>query len=251
MSLLYSNNTSTTISDVVNSALSSTLISNSTSCAQNNTSDQVITISNIKATGGCQLKFSNFNQDANLAPNLSCSQKSENSAELKNKFSTALDQEVESKLEGIPTNLISTNTSTAISNIKNEIVNSTNISDISTCIQNNFATQLVEFNAITLDCTGCGIKCDSKGNNCVNTCAQTFDKISQSMTMNGIAKCTQDKSALVKASNELDNIIKQVATSASTGALGGLLDLFSGQSGIILAIVICVILLMVIMFKFF
>ena len=251
MSLLYSNNTSTAISNTVNSALTSTLISTSASCAQNNTLDQIITISNIKTTGGCQLKFSNFKQDANLVPNLSCAQKSENTAELKNKFSTALDQEVASKLEGIPSNLISTNTSTTISNIKNEIVNSTDISNISTCIQNNFASQLTNIHDLTYDCTGCGIKCDLKGNHCANTCEQTFDKISQSLTMNGVAKCTQENAALVKATNDLDNVIKQVATSESTGALGGLSDLFGGQSGIILAIIAGVIFLIILIFKIF
>ena len=246
----WNKNSATNISDSVNSSLSSTLISNSASCAQNNSVDQFMSFSDIKTKGGCKLDFSNIDQTANIAPNLSCSQKSENTADLKNKFSNALDQEVTAKLSGIPSSAISDNTTTNISSIKNVIVNSVNISEISTCIQNNLAKQKLEFSKIEADCTGCGWQTDKLGNS-VNTCIQTFDNISQTLIMNGVTKCTQDNSTLVKATNELENVIKQVATSSNTGLLGGLLDLFSGQSGIVIAILVGLMFLLVVLFKFF
>src|SRR4029078_9321650 len=124
---------SVTKTNLVNRAVSDVMMDSSSNCSANQGATQEITVKDISATG-CKVSFNDISQDMNLTQNFSCMQEASNTADLNNKFATALDNQVTATLKGIPTALISNATTTAIADVKNEIKTNINIKSLADCV---------------------------------------------------------------------------------------------------------------------
>jgi hypothetical protein len=218
--------TSTAISDVVNKSMTNVLISNSSTCGQNNSSVQELSFDNIEAGDGCSLSFNNISQTTSQTPNFTCSSQSQNETELLNKFKTELEQQASAAVSGLGGALNSEATSNTISMVRNEIENNINISNTSTCVQNNVSEQLLNFSKIKTSCPaycrnpslckGVEKLCD------MDKCETDFSNISQSITQAAVANCLSSNSTITKIINDAANDISQTAESKNTG-----IDLFA------------------------
>jgi hypothetical protein len=242
MGVANSNN-ATSLSDVVNSAISNVLINNSNSCTQNTTSNQTILVDGITADPGCSLHFTG-SQTSVQTPNLSCSSSNANDSQLATQFQTQLQQQAESSGGLGLFSVGNTSVSNTLSKLSNTITNNMSISNISNCVQNTVSNQSTTDKNITTSCpdyckTGCpnGFTCDT------SLCVTDFDNLTQSITQSAVGKCLSTNSTVAKAISDAQNSISQEASS-TTG-----LNLNLGQYGIIIAIVV-VLLIIFLIFNF-
>lgn len=231
--------TSAAISDVVNKSMSNVLLSSSNSCSQNNSAIQEINFKDIKTTGGCQLKFSGISQATFQSPNFTCSSSSANSSDLSTKFKNELDQQAAANVSGLG-GLNSAANSSTISNLKNDITNNINISDVSTCVQSNLAKNTMNF-SLTADCTGCGLKCTGNPQVCENTCITSYSDISQNLTQSAVGSCMASNTNVAKVIADASDTIKQTSTASNTGiGLGGEIGIGASCSIIMIICILCI-----------
>lgn len=143
--------TSNVINDTVNTAVSNVLVSSSSSCGQNNTLENTQTFKNITADEGCRLNFSDISQTAVQSPNFTCSSDSKNDSDLATQFKSQLQQQADARAKNFPVGLAKTKSET-INKLVNDIQNNISISNVSSCVQNNFLKQKQEFDGIKSSC---------------------------------------------------------------------------------------------------
>jgi hypothetical protein len=205
---------SKTQTDIVSTALSSTIISSSSTCTASSTSDQTLSFTDIKLGRGCKLNISNVTQSGTINQNLQCAQDSANSSTLQSNFETNLDQAVQAKLSGIGSVGLSESQADAITKLRTTIVNNISVSTVATCIANNLMTQKLQFGRIEIG------DCDGEG-------GIDFSNISQVLISNQVATCLQSNKTVADASAELSNVIDQIASSENKGTdIAGVIGAF-------------------------
>ncbi len=118
-------NKSENISRLVNEAVTSVLMSNSTNCTQSINTSQIIEFKNI--TIKCpKVTISNINQNSNVAPNLTCIQNSVNTADITNKVANEIKQKADNAIKKIRDDFVAdhvtkTSSYTADKSLKPEI----------------------------------------------------------------------------------------------------------------------------------
>ena len=209
--------TTSTINDTINKAVSNVLMSSSSNCAQNNSSNQTISVSNIHANN-CGLNVSGISQTSTQTPNFTCSSDSQNSADLQNQFKTQLQQQAESQVKNLGGALNSQAVSSAVNTLTNSVENNINISQVSSCVQNNIASQNIQVNGVTATCpgyctTGCptGYTCD------LANCSVNITDISQNLTQAAVGSCLATNKSLASAVTTAANSISQSASSTNSG----------------------------------
>lgn len=228
--------TSKTVSNIVNKVVSQVLVQNSSQCAQNNSSTQSISISNIQADKGCTLDFKNISQKSVQTPNFTCSSSTDNSAALQSTLASALKQEAASQVSGLAGALNSKSTATTLTNLANDISNNINITNVSQCVQNNLASQNLEITGVKASCPSfCNDGC-TPGNQCdMGRCTIRFEDISQELTQQAVANCLSSNSNVSSAISKASTELQQATVSKNEGIdLAKLADtVFKGISRVI------------------
>lgn len=237
--------TSNAVMDVVNKATTSVMMSNSSKCGQSNTQTQSIDISNIDTSGtSCSININGVHQTAVQTPNFSCLSDSSQSANLKSDLKTAIKQEADSAVSGIGGALNSQAVSNATTKLQNIVDTNVNISNVSSCVQDNLQSNDFKLHFLKSGCpgycaTGCatGFTCDT------SKCSLNINDISQTATQVAVANCVSKNTALATAITSIANDLTQSAKSKNTG-----IDLFAslGGLGVFIPIIISVVLFIVI-----
>lgn len=240
--------TSEIIMDVVNKATTNVMMSNSSKCAQNNTQSPSIEISNIDTSGtGCSINVSGISQTAVQTPSFSCLNDSSQTADLQSQLRTALQNEADSAVSGLGGALNSEAVSKATTKLQNIVETNVNISNLSSCIQNNLQNQDFKLNFLKSGCprycdTGCptGFTCD------MNKCNLNINNISQTATQAAVTNCTSKNTVLNNGITDISNDLSQSAKSKNSGielfaSLTSLGGLGSFMIPLIISIILCII----------
>lgn len=235
--------TSTAIMDVVNQATTNVLMSSSSKCSQNNTQKQSIDIGNIDTSGtGCSINISGIHQTAVQTPNFSCSSDSSQTADLQSQLKTAIKQQADAAVSGIGGAFNSEAVSNATTKLQNIINTNVNISNVSSCVQDNLQDNDFKLHFLKSGCPGyCNEGCDKYHTCDMSKCNLNISNISQTATQAAVANCTQKNSALTSAITSIANDLTQSATSKNTGV-----DLLASLGSAFVPILISVILFIII-----
>lgn len=213
--------TAISVSETVNKSISNVLASSSSSCGQNNNLIQEQVFKDIEADEGCSLSFSNISQTAIQSPNFTCSSDSKNDSALANQFKTQLQQQADARVSNSTIGNAVANSLNKNKTI-NEIVNNISISNVSSCVQDNFLKQSQGFHTIKASCPGycknpqlC-VGLDSKICD-MSQCKIEYNNISQSATQNAVASCLSSNANYQKILSETANEITQEAKAVNTG----------------------------------
>lgn len=211
------------VSNTVTNSVTNVLVNNSASCGQNNSAAQTLTFKNIDA-GNCNVDFTNISQQTAQTPNFSCSSESTSNSELQTALKTALQQAAKSELSGLSGAIVSNSLSTTVSNVVNNISTNINMSNTSSCVQNNLTTQEQVYQNIK---EGCPKSCSATSDISKLTPAQilamnqlctiNFNNISQTMTQAAVAKCLSNNKAIQEAVAQISTEVKQEATAVNSG----------------------------------
>jgi hypothetical protein len=240
--------TSEAVMDVVNKATTNVIMSNSSKCGQNNTQKLDINISNIKSPN-CPVKIHGIQQTAIQSPSFTCLSDSSQTANLQSQLKTAIKNQADSAVSGIGGALNSQAASKATTKLQNIVETNVNISNVSSCVQDNLQDVNTIINNIESGCPGyCNRGC--AGITDANICKAMMDKcvtdisdIAQTATQAAVANCTSKNTALTSAISDIANDLSQSATSKNTGV-----DLFASLASVggsiipgIISIVLCII----------
>jgi hypothetical protein len=213
--------TAIVVSDTVNKSISNVLASSSSSCGQNNSLIQEQVFKDIDVGEYCGFNASNISQTAIQSPNFTCASDSKNDSALANQFKNELDQQVKASVSN---STIGNAVANSINKNKtiNEISNNISISNVSSCVQDNFLKQSQGFHTIKASCPGycknpqlcVGLDpkiCD------MSLCQVNFNNISQLATQNAVASCLSSNANYQKVLSETANEITQEAKAVNTG----------------------------------
>jgi len=225
------NATSSTFSatDIVNNVISTTIMSSSASCSSNTSNAQEINISDLHLVG-CSLNISGLNQSQSVSNNFSCLQSTEFTNNIKNDLSTELDKQVTAALSGLNLSLNSQADVESLTNIKNNIVNTVDMSSIANCVSSNINSQKINLGGFTLNCTG------------MKNPTLNISDINQSIVSSSVASCTQSSTALNNAITTLDNFVKEKAAADNSGISTAAL-----MAGLIVFGVVCLVILAIVL----
>lgn len=239
--------TSNVINDTVNKSISNVLVSSSSNCAQNNTLENTQIFKNITADEGCSLTFTNISQTAQQSPNFTCSSDSKNDSQLATQFKNDLQQEVDKKVSNFPIGYAS-DASTITNKLVNDITNNINISNVSSCVQDNILKQKQEFDSIKGSCPS---YCKPNSQMCVDLakvsptlagsicdmskCNVEFNDITQSAVQNAVGNCLSSNANYQSILGEASTELSQVSKSENTGVdLGGIVESIGSASSSVL-----------------
>jgi hypothetical protein len=214
---------SETVSDIVNKSVSNVLVSSSSTCAQNNSLENLQVFNNITADEGCSISISNVSQTANQSPNFTCSSSSANSTDLQSKFQAELKQQTDAAIKNTTlgnANAQSKNTSKTVNDISTNI----DINTVSSCVQNNFLKQTQGVNNLKASCPSycrnpdvCAklpagsTFCDS------SKCSIALTDFTQSSIQNAVGKCLADNTTYQKVLSETATKVSQEAAAKNAG----------------------------------
>ena len=215
-------------SNILNECLTDILLDSSTNCTLTQNTNQQLTFKDMTFSG-CDVNFQNINQTANLSTNLSCAQETTQAASLQSKFENALDKKLESAIKQLNLGL-NASQNTSIAYLKNVIKNSVSVTSIAQCIGQTITSQKQTFSKLQFKCTP------------GQTNVITFGNIKQELVSRNVAQCTQRNESLTKATNELDNIIKEALISKIEGISPVLSGIGMLSSLIPILIIVCVVL---------
>lgn len=231
---------STAIQDVVNKSITDVLLTSSSTCSQSNSAVQKIEISGVDTGPYCRLNITDINQTSVMTPNFTCSSNNTNNTSLMTDFQNKLDNNAKSAVSGLSLNLNSESNATAITTLKNEIKNNISVSNVSSCVQNNFSDQSFISRGARSGCPAyCGnINGCPAGNTCdLNLCSVNFGNINQTLVSSAVGNCLSSNSNLTSAINTAANTLQTSADSSNSGVLGG----FGGIMAIIIVVIIVMI----------
>ena len=211
-------------SNILNECLTEILLQNSINCSLAQNTNQQLTFKDMTFSG-CDVNFNNISQSAILSANLACAQDTTHAAHLQSKFENALNKKLESAIKQLNLGL-NVSQSAAITNLKNVIKNTVSVTNIAQCIGKTIANQKQTFSKINFRCNA----------------GQTinFQNIKQEIISSNIANCTQTNDSITKATNELDNIIKEALISKIEGINPVLSGIGMLSSFIPILIIVCV-----------
>ena len=214
--------------NILNECLTEILLQNSNNCSLQQHTNQQLTFKDMTFSG-CDVNFNNISQTTNLSANLACAQDTTHAADLQSKFENALNKKLESAIKQLNLGL-NVSQSAAITNLKNVIKNTVSVTNIAQCIGKTIANQKQTFSKINFRCNA----------------GQTinFQNIKQEIILNSVAKCTQTNETVIKATNKLDNIVKEAIVSTIAGINPFMASLGMMSSLIPIMIVACILLYM-------
>lgn len=195
---------SKTKTGVVNRIITDIMMSNSSNCTANASTEQSLSFSDIK-TVGCKLDFSNITQETDISQNLTCLLDTSQTTELQKELETKLKAKAEAQTKGMPIFSYSGTDSTTISKLVNEVVTNIDMSNISTCVANSLSKQSAEFKGITANCTG------------MDDPTVSFNNIKQILISTQVAECIQKNEKAVKAIDKFENAIDSSSDASTTG----------------------------------
>jgi len=212
---------SETISKTINDTLSKTVQSSSANCSQNNSQVQTIDIKNIEVRGG-SLNLSDINQKSIAAPNMSCIARSQNTADLANKFKQDLKQASKSTTSGFNVLTDSSSSSKTIDELINKVTNIVQQDNLFNCIQDNVMKQITNVDGLKIVLpeycnVGCrdGYNCDTSKCGPVN-----ISDINQYIISDATAKCVSNNGQIQSAINEALINKDQDSGSSALGLFG-------------------------------
>lgn len=228
--------TSDTINDTVNKSVSNVLVSSSSSCGQNNSLENTQVFKNISADEGCSVSFSDISQKAQQSPNFTCSSNSKNDSQLATQFKNELQQQANATTSNFPIGYASD--ASKISNkLVNDITNNISISNVSSCVQNNFLKQSQGIDTIHASCpsycrnqqicvdlakvspTLAATTCD------MSKCNVPFNNISQSAIQSAVGNCLSNNTNYQHILGEASTNLAQTTTTKNTGVdVGGIIE---------------------------
>lgn len=236
-------NNSKSTSDILNESITNVLMSNSSSCKQNNIARQNISITDINTT--CGLNINGINQESTQTPNFSCSNNSSNNNVLMNELKNKLDQNIEQQLKGL--NLGNENKNNISNKIKNIITNNIRMDNISKCVSKNFNSQDIIIKNINATCNDCNKPCPP-----LYDCSKMYEKcnvnimnIGQKLTQNAVAKCMLDNKIINEAITTIDNDIKQKNKSILDGFNFDITASLGSLTSSFIPMMICLVLCMI------
>lgn len=214
-------NKSENIARLVNEAVTSVLVSNSTNCTQSINTSQIIEFKNI--TIKCpKVMISNINQNSNVAPNLTCIQNSVNTADITNKVANEIKQKAEAAVKGLALG-VSSNDSRNLSDITTRIATNINMTNLTNCAQKTLQEQAFSIDGLKVDCGDSG--------------EVKISDITQSITNQAVATCTSKNENTAKVVNDLQTFLSQYATSTTKGFdLGDIVGMVVG----VILLVLCI-----------
>ena len=190
-------NASTTLNEIMTTVMQSS----SQTCAQGNTSAQILTVGNLN-TVNCNITIGNISQTSNIAPILQCKFSSTEGASMTAQVADKLKTAAKASLSGLSGALNDTS-SANIDNACNQIMSNVNMSQIASSVQENMASQLLSVGTITATCL--------PGE------TLTFDNIEQKLLLAPITRITSTNVALSKSITNLQNVVDQASEGANTG----------------------------------
>ncbi len=203
------------INDTVNKSLTDVLMTNSSTCAQNNISDQVFSIKNVNIKG-CKFNIKGT-QSSTQIPNLSCITSSDMSSKIMSEFKTNLKAAADSQTSGIGGALNSSSNSEVNTKLVNDITSKINFSNVTTCVQNNITSQQKIIDNIQNSCPApCNNPTFQQGFDYNKNCEITYEG-DQSIVQAGVNKCLSDNKTLADSINKAASTIEQISTSKNTG----------------------------------
>ena len=229
--------TAEAITDTINDTVTNVMVSNQSLCGQNNSAIQSINIGNINAKG-CGFNMSGITQTSVQKPNFSCFSSQTNNASLLTSLKNSLQQQATSELSGLGGAINSQSLSTTASTLVNDITNNMNLTNLSSCIQNNIASQEFSQGNINVQCPSC---CNNPGPSCnQRNCVVNISNLSQQLTQSAVANCLSENSNLLSVINQIASEISQKTASSNTGIS---MSLLGGIGGIVLLIILIIIIL--------
>ena len=211
--------TSNAVMDVVNTATTNVLMQNSSKCGQSNSQSQSIDISNIDTSGtSCSINVNGISQKAVQTPSFSCLSDSSQSADLQSQLQSAIKQQADAAVSGLSGALNSQAVSNATTKLQNVVNTNLNISNISSCVQDNLQNQDFKLHFLKSGCPGyCSTGCPKDYTCDMSKCSVNIGNISQTATQGAVATCTSKNSALASAVTSISNDLSQSATTKNTG----------------------------------
>lgn len=214
-------------SNLVTNAVTNVLMESSSLCTQSGAFVQQMDINNVMnncAEG--DINITGVSQNMEIRLNFTCAQSVEQESGLLQKFKNDLDKQISAKTEGAGLPLSSNQSmSASITKIKNNITTNIKISNVAQCVQNTIASQRMTLSNIIRNCP----KGAGSGN--IN-----IRDIKQQLVASSVASCIQNNKALNKASQELENKLKEFLESSTKG-----IDPMSSSVVSIASIVACVV----------
>jgi hypothetical protein len=212
------------VNKTVNESISNVLMSNSSTCGQNNTATQQFDLSNVTAGDGCSLDISS-KQISVQTPNFTCLSDSSQSSALQSSFETTLKQKAEAAVSGLSGALSTSAKSLNWSDIENKITSNINIANTAACVQNNLASQSAAISAIASSCPSL---CRNSNIDVANMNAEQISALDnlckvkigsvQDLTQAAVASCTSNNSAITDVTNTITNDMDQESKAKNTGA---------------------------------
>lgn len=206
---------STVLTNTVNDAVTSVVMTNSSNCTAKTGNSQELSFSDIDAKG-CSVDFSNITQDMKVNQNFSCLQESGQSADIVNKIMQEIEAKAKATTAAFP---IGSSESTTVTNTLNRIRSDVKLENIANCVAESINNQKQKFEKIRVECPPSDPKL-------------TFKNIGQKLIATQVAKCSQGNKQLAEIATELDQQFKVSAESttgidffgslSSLGALGAL-----------------------------
>lgn len=182
-------------------AVTNVLMKSSQNCSNSSLNIQEIVFKDIEITG-CNVNFTDINQETKAIINLNCAQNIEQNVNLKNDLNTELKNQIEASIGALTANDSKTET---VNSIRTEIVNNIDLSTFSSCIISTMNTQRIQFGKLKIS-------------NCPKDSPDvTFSNISQKILSQQVLQCIQTNKQLNDLSNKLDTAVTNVQKASSTG----------------------------------
>lgn len=212
--------------NLVNEALTTTIINVSNNCSSDSNNAQEIGISNINAIG-CSVNINDIAQNQKITTDFTCVQNTDNSSMIKNQFESQLKQDLSAAVSGLNVNLNSQSDVESVTNITNKIVNTIDMNTVSNCIANTIASQKITIDGIRVDCTNMPAGTAREVN---------IGNLKQLMVNTSTASCTQTNSNLTSAINELQTLVDNKIKADTSGISSTAIIMI-----IVVIIIICVV----------
>lgn len=207
-------------SQIVNDAITSTLMESASNCSSSASSGQTINMSKLKLKN-CRLISGGITQNSSIQNTLNCLQTGQFSADIQNKFENKLKEELTNKISGLDLGVWSSTEAESYSSIVNRIMTSVNMISTARCISETMAGQSYDMSGSEIDCTDMSDAVISGG-------------ITQIVAVSAVTKCIQQNAMTLRAMNELDNLIQKKIDNSISGLEIGMILLVVIIIGIII-----------------
>lgn len=196
-------------------ATTTAILNNTQQCSSSVGGNQVIQLQNIKAGNGCKLDIStNQIQTQNISFN--CLNSAEQQLEVLNNIRTLLNNDIDTKIQGVAGSIAESNLLTNKTEYINRIMSQININSLVSCVSSALNNQTTMIDTIEASCP---LVCSQKYNpeygsindynNLLNKNCTVNISSFQDLTQTVITKC-------INENKQMSNVIENIATDIST-----------------------------------